>query len=216
MTSKQNDTLGTAFGDILVLALLGVGQVVVLVKQRASVDAVCFAVPTLDDTNTTASNISEAQVETAELGADDQEHAVQGLGVLVLGQEVRLQAEAEGHLGGGEEVGLEDGGVEDAERVHDHLVVLVDGGVADQLLELGVRQDLVDLQAEVTEGGQEVISSGALGLNVVGVGEVKVELVDQLGIFVDDLENVVGSESLGTETLLDLRQKFGVDTVVVI
>ncbi len=30
---QENDTLGTAFGDVLVLALLGVGQIVVLIEQ---------------------------------------------------------------------------------------------------------------------------------------------------------------------------------------
>ena len=131
---QQDNTLGTAFGDILVLALLRVGQVVVLIEQRTGIDAVGFLVATLDDTNTASRDVAEAQVETAELGADDEEHAIERLGVLVLGQKVRVESEAQRDLGGSEEVGLEDGGVKDAEGRHDHLVVLVGSGGGNQLL----------------------------------------------------------------------------------
>ncbi len=85
-------------------------------------------------------------METTELGTDNQEHTVQGLGVFVLWQEVRLQAEAESHLGRGEEVGLEDGGVEHTEGGHNHLIMLIDSGATDQLLQLGAVEDLVDLE----------------------------------------------------------------------
>ena len=131
---QQDNTLGTAFGDILVLALLRVGQVVVLIEQRTGIDAIGFLVATLDDPNTASRDVPEAQMETAELGADDEEHTIERLGVLVLGQKVRVESEAQRDLGGGEEVGLEDGGVEDAESRHDHLVVLVGGGGGNQLL----------------------------------------------------------------------------------
>jgi len=68
---KQDDTLGTALRDVLVLPLLGVGQVVVLVKEGTRIDGVSFLTSGLDDTNAASSNVLESQVKATELGSDD-------------------------------------------------------------------------------------------------------------------------------------------------
>lgn len=57
---EQNDTLAAALGNILILALLSVGEVVVLVKHGTSIDGVSLPVPALDDTDTTTCNVAEA------------------------------------------------------------------------------------------------------------------------------------------------------------
>lgn len=153
-------------------------------------------------------------METTELGANDEEHAIERLGVFVLRQEVRVETEAQRNFSGSEEVGLENGCIEDAEGSHDHLIVLVGGVGCDELLQLGAVQHLVHLQPQVAQGGQEVIASDTPGLNVMGVGKVEVELVDELGILVGDLHDIIGGEGLRTQSLLDLGQQFGVDAVV--
>lgn len=211
---QENDTLGSTLRNVLVLALLGVGKVVVLIEHGASVDAVGLLVTALHDTDTSAGDVSEAEMESAELGADHKEHAIETLGVLMLRQEVGVESEAQGHLGRGEEVGLEDGGVENTEGGHDHFIVLVDCGARDELLQLLAVQDLVDLEAHVAQGGEEIILGRPAGLHIVGVGKIQIELVDELGVSVDDLEDVVGREGLGTQPLLDLGQQFSMNAVV--
>lgn len=209
---EEDDTLAATFGDVLVLLLLGVGQVVVLVEERTGVDGVGLATPRLHDTDATTGNVSEAQVEASELGADDQEHAVQGLSVLGFREEAGVETEGKGDLGRGVEVGLQDGLVEDAESGHDHGVVLVDGVLCDQLLKLGFGQSPVNRHALVREGREEVVGVSA-SLHVMRVGEGKVERADQGRVLVHDLEDVVCGESLVTQTLLQLGEDLSVDSV---
>ena len=134
MGVEKDDTLGTSLGDVFVLALLGVGKVVILVEEGAGIDGICLMVTALDDPDATARDVTEAQVEASEFGSNDEEHTIQWLRVLMLGQEVRFQAETQGHLGGCVEVGLEDCGVEGQERGHDHLVVLARNRLGHQVL----------------------------------------------------------------------------------
>ena len=211
---KQDHTLGSAFRNVLVLALLRIGQVVVLIEHRACVDAVGFLVAALDDTDTATGNIPEAKMESTELGADHKEHSIEALGVLMFWQEIRVESEAQGHLGWRKEVSLEDGGIEDTERRHDHFIVLIGGGARDQLLQFLSIQDFVNLEPHVTQSGEEIIVGRAACLHIMGVGKIQIELVDELRVSVDDLEDVIGREGLGTQPLLDFRQQFSVNTVV--
>lgn len=50
---EQDDALGTALGDILVLALLSVGEAVALLKHLLEVGRVGFRVPRANDTDAT-------------------------------------------------------------------------------------------------------------------------------------------------------------------
>lgn len=54
---------------------------------------------THDHAETPTSDVLEAQVESAEAVADDEEQAVRADRVLVLGEERRVEAEREGDLG---------------------------------------------------------------------------------------------------------------------
>ena len=65
-------------------------------------------VPRHDDADTATRDVLEANVEAAELAADDEEHAERLPRVLDLGQEVRRKAEGERDLGRLVEVRLED------------------------------------------------------------------------------------------------------------
>ncbi len=96
-------------------------------------------------------------------------------------------------------------GVEDAERRHDHLVMLVGRRPRDQRLEFLIGHDLVHLQTKIAEGRDEVILL-APRLDVVGVGESEIERADQIRILMDDLEDVLGREGLGAQATLDLGQ----------
>ena len=73
---EEDDTLRAAFRNVFVLSLLRASQVVVFVKERPRVDGVRLATPRLDDANTTTRDIPEAEMESAELRGDDEEHAV--------------------------------------------------------------------------------------------------------------------------------------------
>ena len=48
---EQDNALGSALWDVLVLTLLRVGEVIVLVEYRPSVDRVCFFITGLNDPN---------------------------------------------------------------------------------------------------------------------------------------------------------------------
>lgn len=203
---EENDTLGTALRNILVLALLGAGKTVVLIEQVACVDAVGLLAARLDDTDTATGDVLEAEVETARLGADNEEHAVQRALVFSLREERGVETEAQGDLGGGEVVGLEDGVVEDAESSHDHLLVLVGDSLGDSVLEL-----LVGQNGNLGGGGVAAILDTGAQMNV---GKRGVQGADQLGVRLDDLQNVVGSEGLGTETALELGKQSSLTAVV--
>ena len=205
---QENDTLGSTFGDILVLTLLRVGKTVVLIEEVTGVDAVGFLASGLDDTDTTTGDITETQMETTRLGTDDQKHAIQGSRVLSLGEEGGVETETQSNLGGGEVVGLEDGIVENAESSEDHFLVLVSNSLSDAVLELVVGENL-----DLGSGSEE--SAVVVGANAqVDVGERGVQRADETRVVLDDFEDVVRSEGLSTETALELGQELGLATVV--
>ncbi|KAI6776719.1 hypothetical protein HG530_000664 [Fusarium avenaceum] len=139
---QQNDTLGATLRDVLVLALLCASKTIVLVEETTGIDTVSLLVTRLDNSDTATGNILESEVEAAGLGADDEEHSVEGLGVLDVGEERGVKTEAQGNLGGGEVVGLEDGIVEHAEGSENHLIVLVVDVLGDLVLESIIGKDL--------------------------------------------------------------------------
>jgi len=145
LKKKKKKKKGEPAGSYLVLALLGVGEVVVLVKEVAAVDREGLAVGRADDTDATAGNVLEAQVEATELATDDKEHAKEALGVLDRGQEGGVHAERQGDLGGLVKVGLEHVLVERHERLEDLVLVVVVDRVLDAVEDLFVREGLLDL-----------------------------------------------------------------------
>lgn len=198
---QEDNTLGTTLRDILVLALLSAGKTVVLIEERSGVDAVSLLVARLDDSDTTSRDVLESEVETSRLGADDEEHAVEGLGVLDVGEERGVETEAQGNLCGCEVVGLEDGVVEDSESSKDHLVVLVVNVLGDLVLESIVGENLNG------KAGGNNLDGVLLVLHKVDVGEGSVEGANETGVVLNNLVDVVRGESLGTETALQVREK---------
>jgi hypothetical protein len=142
-------------------------------------------------------------VESTELGADDQEHSIQWLRILGLWQEAGIKPEAECHLCGCIEVGLEHAGIEYSESGHDHFMMLIDNRLGNHILELLITQDLVHLESKIAQGRNEIILF-APGLHVVGVRECKIERANKLGVLQDDLEDVVCGEGLCSKSTLDL------------
>jgi hypothetical protein len=120
---QQNGALGTALGNVLVLALLSQREVVVLVKEAAEVDRIGFAIPRSDDADTATGNVAETEMEAPEFRSDNEEHAEKRGRVLCLGQERRVKPERNGYFGGLIEVGLEDVLVEGEEGFEDDLFV---------------------------------------------------------------------------------------------
>lgn len=82
-------------------------------------------------------------------------------------------------------------GIEHPERGHDHLVMLIRHALRDEFFQLGVREHLVNLQAQKTQCRQKVVLF-ASRLNVMGVGKSQIQGSDQVGVLEDDLQNVVG------------------------
>jgi hypothetical protein len=105
---RQDGSLGTSFWDILVLQVLRRGQGVILVEKRSDVGVVVLLASRSDDSNTTSSDVSESDVESSELGADDEEHSEGLLGVLDLRQETWVESERQSDLCWLVEVALED------------------------------------------------------------------------------------------------------------
>lgn len=85
--SWENGTLGTTLRDILVLQVLSRGQGIVLIEESSDVGVVVLLASGSNDTNTTTRDVSESDVETSEVRADDEEHAEGLLGVLDVRQE---------------------------------------------------------------------------------------------------------------------------------
>lgn len=202
---EEDDTLGSALGDILVLPLLCVGQTVVLVEHSPRVDRERLAIPRLDDTDTATRDIAEAEMEATGLRADDEEHAEQWLRVLDRWQERWVQAEAQGDLGGGEEVSLQDRVVEGAESIHDKLLVLVVDSPGNEVLE--------GLVAENIDWGRGDRLLRREPSVEVSVGEARVEGSDEIWVLSNDLQDISSGESLGTKTALDVGEDLGVGAV---
>ncbi len=67
VAARQDGALAAALGDVLVLLLLRVGEVVVLGEQRLQVARVGLAVVGLDQADAAAGNVAETDVEAAEV-----------------------------------------------------------------------------------------------------------------------------------------------------
>lgn len=207
MSIEKDDTLTSTFWDILVLALLGVGKVVVLFEHVSCVVGPVLNASALDDTNTTTGNISESEMEASEFRTNNKEHSVERCLVLLLWKQLgsRLKPVAQRNLCWSVEVGLQYTLVEAEEVVHDLLLMVwcvlrTTGLLANESLELlGIHQ-LVNLQALETEGWNK-LGLVLLVHNVVLVCKSKIQSMDKVWLIVDDLEDVFGSESLITQTL---------------
>ena len=73
--AEEDRALRAAVGQVLVLALLGRGQAVVLVEDEVGVVEVVLVVGGADDADAAPGDVPEADVEAAELAADDVEEA---------------------------------------------------------------------------------------------------------------------------------------------
>ena len=114
-------------------------------------------------------------MESTELVSDNQEHAERLLGVLDFREEIGIEAEGKSNFGGLVEVGLEDVLVEDEESFEDLEFVFVGGGLADLVVKLLVREDLLGLETLVGECGHEL---GFVCLRVMNHSEVDIEMVN--------------------------------------
>ena len=92
-------------------------------------------------------------------------------------------------------------------------MMLVGRRLCDERFELVIVHDVVDLQPEITEGGQEIVLFTP-SLNVMGVRKGKVERPNQVGILGDDLGDVLGRERLRPKTTLDLGQYLRMDAIL--
>jgi hypothetical protein len=210
----QNGTLGSTLRDILVLEVLGRRQGIVLVEQGSDVAVVVLLASRSDDSDTTSGDVSESDVESTEVGADDKEHAERLLGVLDVGQEGRVESEGEGDLGRLVKVALENVLVEDEQRLEDLESVLVGSVLSDLGVELLVGQGLLRLQSLERQGRGELRS--LLGGRVVGHRKVDVEHSDEVRVGLDDLSDRVSSKRLLPEPGLDLVEDLGVVGIVVV
>lgn len=122
----QDSAFCTILWNILVLESLGTGQGIVLVEQSSLVHRIvpliscqrwilCIyssfdSLHTLgpNDTNATASDIPEPEVESAEFRANDHKDSKGLVWVLDTGQEGSIETEGDGNFGRLIEVGLED------------------------------------------------------------------------------------------------------------
>jgi hypothetical protein len=96
----HTQVLGSGKSIVLVEQGSDVG-VVVPVRQLARVSSARISLllsSRSDDSDTTSSDISESNVETSEIGSDNEEHAEWLLGVFDLWQEGWVQSERKGDL----------------------------------------------------------------------------------------------------------------------
>ena len=194
--AQEDGPLGAAVGQVLVLPLLGQGQVVVFVEDEVGVRQIALEVGRPDDPDAAAGDVPEPDVEAPELAADDMEHAERLDGVIDRVEEIRPVHERDGDLLPDVEVRLEDdvheegGGLEDVpvglgrDRLLD---VLPQGGQAG--LDVGVLDGRIELPVEEGEQLPDEARVGEEGLPAPGFG---VGLPGQL-----DLEVAEDAQELG-------------------
>mmetsp|Transcript_30399 Transcript_30399/g.94299 ORF Transcript_30399/g.94299 Transcript_30399/m.94299 type:complete len:222 (-) Transcript_30399:428-1093(-) len=141
----QNDALGAALWDVLVLVLLGQGEVVTLVEERGLVALVGLLVTREDQADSPPRDVAEAHVEAKEVSAV---HEVDGVGrgrverggaVAQHDRGVQTESEGAGRLGL-EEVREEDGRVEGEDHAEDLPVLGLPASRVDFLAELLVEK----------------------------------------------------------------------------
>lgn len=190
---QKDDSFATALGNILILPLLRVGKIVILIKYRACVDGIGLPVPALDDSDTSASDVPESQMETSEFGPDNQEHPKQRLGVLHRRQKLGVQSEAQCDLCGRVEIGfpmtigilinlnktekqpwreeyLQHVLVKGNEVLHNFLLVFIPNSPGNLRLQLVIVQNPIHLQAQITQSWDKVILFST-SLHVMRVGK---------------------------------------------
>ena len=230
----QDGRLGTAFDDEAVsacgnlglasqatnlraildsLLLLSAGQSVGLVEQSPRVLGIVLPASRSNDSNTTSSDVLEPDVESTEIGSDDEEDPERRQGVLDLGQEIRLKSEGEGDLGRLVKVGLEHVLVEDQQGL-ENLSLFVVASLSDLPDELGLFQGLFGLESLETERRGEL--TRLVQGRVMGHGKVDVTHPDELGVVLQGLLDELPGKGLVTEPGLDALQSFGVGRVVLV
>ncbi len=100
----QYHALGPALGNVLVLAVLGEGEVVALLEQRVGIAGVVVAGGRPHDADAAPGDVREAHVEAVEVAADHEEQAERQDLRARLDQEPARQAEARGEARGQEHV----------------------------------------------------------------------------------------------------------------
>jgi hypothetical protein len=195
------------------LLLLSTGQSVGLVEQGPGVLGIVLPTSRSNDSNTTSSDVLESNVESTEIGSDDEEDPEGRQGVLDLGQEIRLESEREGDLGRLIKVGLEHVLVEDQQGLED-LSLFVVTSLSDLPDELGLLQRLLGLESLETEGRGEL--AGFVQSRVVGHGKVDVTHPDELGVVLQGFLDELPGEGLVTKPGLDALQSLGVGRVVLV
>ena len=97
VVKRQEDrALRATLGDVLVLSLLGVGEVIILLEDALGVLEVRLGAPRLDEPEAAARDVDEADVEATELSTDHEEDGKWRGGEVVLGDKVRVEPEGQG------------------------------------------------------------------------------------------------------------------------
>jgi len=102
--------------------------------------------------------------------------------------------------------------VEHEEALDDLDLVLVGHTHANEIVQLPVRQRLIDQQALIGECRHELTGLSAGG-GVVAHGEVHIEHADEVGLSEDSFLNALSGECLLTEATLDVVENFSVGCV---
>mmetsp|Transcript_3350 Transcript_3350/g.7137 ORF Transcript_3350/g.7137 Transcript_3350/m.7137 type:complete len:227 (+) Transcript_3350:1386-2066(+) len=170
--AQEDGSFAAGFWNVLVLAHLGVSEVVVLHELRLLVAAVDNLRVGLDGSDATPCNVPEANVETLEVVCHDEEETEGNLEVELADD---AGGETEGDVGLGElvEVGLEDGGVEAEEDGQHRQVLVVERHLCDEVVELRVN------------------AGGVFGVGGGDGGEVLEQLFDDVGVLGDDVRHKV-------------------------
>ena len=196
----EDGALAAALGDVLVLHVLGIREVIVLGEEVDAVAVVGILAGGDDHADAAAGNVGEADVEANELRANNKVDAIGEAGVVHLADEGGVEAVGDGSLVGLEKVGAEDGKVEGDERPEDLAFLL---GVVSHLLlhdhlELGarlsggaLREVLEEHLNEADVGGDEVVNkivahdlteeNVAEGLEAGNAHRLRAELAAELG-----------------------------------
>lgn len=136
--------------------VLGCGQGIVFVEQCPNVGVIVLFTPGSNDTDTTSGNVPKPDMETSKFGTDDKEHAKRSLGVLNLGEERRVETEREGDLGRLVKVALDHLPVENQQCFENLDGVLVGCGLADEGVQVFVREGLFSLKTLERKGRSEL------------------------------------------------------------
>eukprot|EP00162_Nutomonas_longa_P014973 comp22151_c0_seq1/m.51903 comp22151_c0_seq1/g.51903 ORF comp22151_c0_seq1/g.51903 comp22151_c0_seq1/m.51903 type:complete len:307 (+) comp22151_c0_seq1:1181-2101(+) len=204
---EQNGALGPAFGDVLVLVLLGHGEGVVFVKDGRLVLCVDIVGCRANDADSAASNVCKAHVEADKVASDKEEDAKGQDGSFLFVEEVGREAEAEGALFALEEICLEHVAVELEHGLEDGAV----GFLGDMVLEELAHVALSDWCGVVLFRGA-CDCCGARGK--MGCGKVVKEHLDRARVAEQGLADLVFGVDACAHLGLERCQESGVFVVV--